>query len=663
MKTIDIDKRNAETPMLRGLADVSAVIVVSDRDFGACPLATRLPRAIWPLIDRPVLQHIVEGLAVQGVHRMIVCCGPDHRDLLSVIQCPTSVEISRLDQSFPRGTAGCLFDASRQTPESFFLLCPSDLMVLPDLTGLVSTHNQISADLTLLVHPNESSEMVGSRLSPICLCNRSVLEAVPVEGYCDLNEGILPDLLRKGMTIQSFPVRHSLGTFHTWRQYLEAISQYLNAFQDNAEGNGLTQIRTSIWTGNDVSIHPSARIEGSVIVGDRVNVSENAILIGPSVLGPDSHVGPSSVLSASVCWDGVSIGANARILNSLLTHHVSVPPNTTMEEQLCIRSSSPRIHPKPTVHLVDTIRDTIGYVPILSKIRENSDGLGLLSWITAAALIVAFLWSFWTPTLTGLWDTWMKNDEYSSGILVPIIAVYVLWQRRDDLRRVHCLPSLGWGIIAFALAQTMRIFSLYYGMISTENLCMVATIWSMVFLLFGWRLVWSLKAVLLFLLLMLPFPNQIQTAITLPLQQWSTSSAVFSLETLGYAVHHEGNVIDINGTFVAVAEACNGLRMITAFFVITGLVALVVRRSWLEKLILLASSVPIALLCNTVRLTVTAIAFTMIDATYWEKAFHDFGGLAMMPLALVFVVIELWFLSHVFLSPGVPNPEQIVYRK
>jgi exosortase/archaeosortase family protein len=87
------------------------------------------------------------------------------------------------------------------------------------------------------------------------------------------------------------------------------------------------------------------------------------------------------------------------------------------------------------------------------------------------------------------------------------------------------------------------------------------------------------------------------------------------------------------------------------FFVISGLVVLLVERAWWEKLIVFASSLPIALLCNTLRLTLTAVAFTILKGDYWEKVFHDFGGYAMVPLALAIVVGELWFLARLTTAP------------
>jgi exosortase len=146
---------------------------------------------------------------------------------------------------------------------------------------------------------------------------------------------------------------------------------------------------------------------------------------------------------------------------------------------------------------------------------------------------------------------------------------------------------------------------------------------------------------------MLPLPRSIHSTIVLPLQVWSTSSAVFCLEMMGYDVVRQGNIIDINGITVAVAEACNGLRMIMAFFVVGGFIILLSKRVWWEKVVILVSSLPIALLCNTIRLAITAVAFTVLKGERWEKIFHDFGGYAMMPLAIGIIVFEFWLLARI----------------
>ncbi|MCK4752798.1 MAG: exosortase/archaeosortase family protein, partial [Planctomycetes bacterium] len=236
------------------------------------------------------------------------------------------------------------------------------------------------------------------------------------------------------------------------------------------------------------------------------------------------------------------------------------------------------------------------------------------------------------------------------------LAVYILWSKRQDISKCRLRPSI-WGLFAFLGAQAFRLFGLFFMYGSAERLSIVLSIAALVLMLLGWQIFRKVFSTLVFLGLMLPLPRSIHYAIMLPLQSWATSSAVFCLEILGYHVIREGNIIHLNGTTVAVAEACNGLRMIMAFFVIGGLVVLLIRRTWWEKLIALASSLPIALFCNSIRLTITAIAFTKLSGEHWEKIFHDFGGYAMMPLALGAIVLELWLLTKI---TTVPIEKQVV---
>jgi exosortase len=247
-------------------------------------------------------------------------------------------------------------------------------------------------------------------------------------------------------------------------------------------------------------------------------------------------------------------------------------------------------------------------------------------------------------------------------MIVPFLALYVLWSRRHTLTDCPVEPSF-WGLSVFLGAQIIRFFGLFFMYSSVERLSIVLSIAAIVLLLFGRWIFWRVSPVLLFLCLMLPPPNLIQNYTVLHLQRWATSSAVFCLEMIGCGVIQEGNTIHIGNTSIEVAYACNGLRMITAFFVISGLVVLMVQRVWWEKLIILISSLPIALLCNTVRLTVTALALTKLNNQFWDDVFHDFGGYAMMPLALAVVVGELWLLTKLTTIPHTQEAVIITRQK
>jgi exosortase len=295
----------------------------------------------------------------------------------------------------------------------------------------------------------------------------------------------------------------------------------------------------------------------------------------------------------------------------------------------------------------------------LEGIKSHS-GNSIVKLVAGFAILAGvFLWAYW-DTVMDLMAIWQRSDEYSSGMLVPFLALYILWSRRDDLFKCNISPSL-WGIAGLLVAQAMRGFGLFLWFSSVERLSLIVSISSLILLLFGWKFFWKTFTVQLFLFLMIPLPNRVHSAIMLPLQDLATTSAVFCLEMLGYIVIREGNVLHLGDTTVAVAEACNGLRMVMAFFVIICLVVLIAKRPWWEKLIVLLSSLPVALLCNTIRLTVTAIAFTMIGGEYWEMLFHDWGGYAMMPIALGMVVFELYILEKLT-TVQESTPQEVVVR-
>jgi len=379
------------------------------------------------------------------------------------------------------------------------------------------------------------------------------------------------------------------------------------------------------------------------------HIGREAVVIGPTIVGRGASLGRACTVVNSVLWDGAQVGEGSDLRRCVMGYDAVLPSHADLEEETVVSSWPARS------------RGISGRKGTVNIKKEKTAGALDLGYTGVAVVAAALIWSFW-PQLRELWGIWQRSDEYSSGLLVPFLAAYVLWCRRDQLREVSIQTSLA-GLLLLVLAGGLRMFGLYYMYGSAERLSLVLTLAALTLGLGGRDLFRKVWIVLAFLLLMLPWPNRVQEAIAFPLQGWSTSSAVFGLELIGYDVEQEGNVIHIGDTSVAVAEACNGLRMITAFFVISGLVVLLVRRPWWEKVIVFISSLPIALICNTLRLAITSVAFTVIKEVRWQQAFHDFGGYAMMPLALAMVVGELWMLRHLTTLPTTEEKVAIIRRK
>jgi exosortase len=152
-----------------------------------------------------------------------------------------------------------------------------------------------------------------------------------------------------------------------------------------------------------------------------------------------------------------------------------------------------------------------------------------------------------------------------------------------------------------------------------------------------------------------PLPYTLEVALAHPLQRVATLASTYALQTLGFVAFSEGNVIRLGQVRIGVVEACSGLSMLVIFFALATAVSLLIDRSWPEKIFLVLSAVPIALLCNITRITVTGILHKTVGSELADYVFHDLAGWLMMPLALGLLWVELRLL--VWVLPAVPPEE------
>jgi exosortase len=642
------------------MRNVKAIILVGNRDFGRCPLASHLPTALWPVAGKSALEHLLSHLAEQGVKKAVIC-GRDASSLPGNKNFTDGrLVLSFFNELLPVGTAGSLRESVSDGSEELLIVFPAGIVCPPEVDVLIKAHQEGGSDLTVMLNPYSYENMGTVDASGIFVCNPEVVKHVPEEGYFDIKEGLIPKIIQDGGTVHAATLPYHAGNFRNQQEYLCAVSDSLENIPKLKTDLKLRKGPDSqnVWVSKNAIVDPEARIEGPVIIMDGVKISNGAVVLGPAILGENVAIDQDSVVVNSVLWDDAHIGSNCQVCRSVVDYHGEVRDNTFVEEKSVL--FKPLGMFGSIVSLVSSIvKDDIKRLrTILQPVNKIFQQLpkslqlsrkNILAFLASGFVFVAFLWSYW-PGLVELSQLWRQSDEYSSGFLVPFLAVYILWSRRDDMARCPVKPSI-WGLFAFVGAQAVRLSGLFLMYSSAERVSIVLSIASLILLLFGWKVFRKVSPILLFLCLMLPLPNIIQYYVGLNLQHWATSSAVFCLEMIGYPVVQEGHTIEIGNVSVAVLEACNGLRMITAFFVISGLVVLLVERAWWEKLVILVSSLPIALLCNTLRLTVTAIFFTILKGEYWEKVFHDFGGYAMMPLALAIVVGELWLLTKLTVFP------------
>ncbi len=284
---------------------------------------------------------------------------------------------------------------------------------------------------------------------------------------------------------------------------------------------------------------------------------------------------------------------------------------------------------------------------------------GPLAVVLPGLLVSAcFAWAF-ASTLTDLVHVWQTNDQYSHGFLVPGFALVLLWLRRDKLDRTALRPGLVIGGLLLALGLGLRLAGVYWYFLWLDTFALVPCVAGLCWLLGGrvaWR--WAWPAVL-YLIFMIPLPYRLSTALSAPLQSLATTVSTFLMQTIGLPALSEGNVVVLNEARLNVIEACSGLRMLVVFVALSAAMALLTRRPLLDKIILLVSAIPIAVMSNILRITATGILHETTSSETANLFFHDLGGWLMMPLGLLFLAGEVKILSHLFIDPPPPPPRPV----
>lgn len=288
--------------------------------------------------------------------------------------------------------------------------------------------------------------------------------------------------------------------------------------------------------------------------------------------------------------------------------------------------------------------------------RTSSRSLApLMPLLLVSACLV---WAFGS-TLAELAHVWSTNDQYSHGYLVPGFALLLLWLRRDRLDRQALRPGLLIGSLLLALGIGLRLAGVYWYYLWLDTIAIVPCVAGVCWLLGGWAAWrWAWPAVL-YLVFMIPLPYRLATAMSAPLQTLATNASTFIMQAIGLPALSEGNVITLNEARLNVVEACSGLRMLVVFVALSSAMALLARRPLLDRLILLVSAIPIAVVSNILRITATGILHETTSSETANAFFHDLGGWLMMPLALILLAVELKVLSHLFIDPPPAPPKPV----
>jgi exosortase len=259
-------------------------------------------------------------------------------------------------------------------------------------------------------------------------------------------------------------------------------------------------------------------------------------------------------------------------------------------------------------------------------------------------LLVLAYWDMFALT-SAAWS----EGLYSHGWIVPVFALVLMWMRWEPIGPVPTHERwIGFGLVVAGLSA--RLVAAEWGIAPVDRISFLPSIVGVFMLVGGFNIVRWAGPALGFLVFMFPLPNKLEVLVHMRLQKLASICSTFVLQTMGVSAFRQGNLINIPGLEhpLTIADACSGLRMLTIFCALAVAMVFLIERPWWDKLVILLSSVPIALAVNIIRITVTGLLYKFLgqESHFATKLAHDWAGYFMMPLALGFLWLELQILER-----------------
>jgi exosortase len=296
--------------------------------------------------------------------------------------------------------------------------------------------------------------------------------------------------------------------------------------------------------------------------------------------------------------------------------------------------------------------------------------LGAPAFVKIAVLGGLLVWFFYTEIGKTV-HRWTTDPSWSHGFLIPLFSLYFLHQNRHKIFQVEAKPS--W---IFGLGSLIGVLIVYwlntvqFKFSYAETLLFIAAIGATVLFVGGWKLLKLTWLPIAFLFFAVPLPGRLYTQMTQPLQGLAAQASVIVLNAIPELEAMErGVVIDVlyRGRPIEpslqVAEACSGMRLLMAFVALGVAMAYLHQRPVWQRIILLLSTIPIAILCNVIRVLVTALIYIFWDPQYAQGIYHDFLGILMLPLAFSIYGGLAWLMSNLLVEEAEIAEDVIVVRR
>jgi exosortase D (VPLPA-CTERM-specific) len=263
----------------------------------------------------------------------------------------------------------------------------------------------------------------------------------------------------------------------------------------------------------------------------------------------------------------------------------------------------------------------------------------------AVVVVLVSLLPFWDG-LADMWNAWVNYPEYSHSLLIPPIAAFLIWQQKD---RLELVPFAGswWGVVLVACGGVMLMLGQLGTIFVLIQYAYLVTLFGLALAFTGSKAFRLIAAPLFVLFFMIPLPSFFFTNLSSKLQLLSSQLGVATIRLFGISVYLEGNVIDLGGYKLQVAEACDGLRYLFPLLTLGFLMAYFYKGAMWKRVFLFLSSIPITVFMNSFRIGTIGVMVEHWGIGMAEGFLHDFQGWIVFMASAALMLGEIMVLNRI----------------
>jgi exosortase len=228
---------------------------------------------------------------------------------------------------------------------------------------------------------------------------------------------------------------------------------------------------------------------------------------------------------------------------------------------------------------------------------------------------------------------WSTNPNFSQGFLIPVISAMFIYLRWNTLRNLPVKPAYV-GLLLLAFGVFGQVLFRITGQEQFSDLSMLVVLFGLGLWLLGWQQMKILWLPICYLLFMINPPQALYVKLTTPLQSIAASGGAHMLLLFGIHAYREATQIHLQvgdkWPSLNVAQACSGIRMLTAFFALAVALAYSTNRPMWQKLMLSLCALPIAIFVNALRVTLSGVLFAYAGSEWARGSTHASLGLLML---------------------------------